>query len=261
MFRKRVKKSFPEGTFIPFPARMCAILQLCIAFGMLLWYAAQPFMGELFEIKSQKLLIHYALDHPEQFAQLPLSEQKFLQERSALLQQRLEISFFQKLKKSVQTIAALPLLKLCWVILSIILSLFLLKKKEGAAQALWLLPFLALAYGIDNRLNAPPAALSAEERLFPSESYLAEYYLDEPFSSQLFEQRKQLEQAWNHYLDREWGGLYAFNLARIHTLHLESAHGPTQEASLLLFLFLFWNLSYAFISNQNYKLNFPSNNI
>lgn len=259
MFRKRVKKDFPEGTFIPFPARLCAILQLCIAFGALLWIASQPFMGELFEIKSQKLLLHYAIDQRELFEQLPQIQQEQLLTRLVKLQEKLERPFWEKLKQSGSTLLQLPLLKLAWLFLSIILSVMLLKKRDGAAQALWLLPFLALAYGIDNRLNTLPPQLTAEERLFPNEKYLIEYYLDKPFSAKLFEQKLQLEQAWNNYLQEEWGspeytlekGLYSFNLARIQTIPLQKKWEPSQEALPLLFLFIFWNLLFVVIANKS----------
>jgi len=259
MFRKRIKRTFPDGTFIPFPARLCAILQLCIAFGMILWYASQPFMGELFEIQSQKLLLHYAIDQKELFQQLPQLQQEELLSRLQFFQEQLQTPLSEKLVRSGWTLIHLPLLKLTWIVLAILLSIFLLKKREGARQAIWLLPFLALAYGIDNRMYGSPLQPTAEELLFPSENYLRDRYLDEPWSSKLFEQKHQLEQAWNRYLQKEWGGpnqslsqgLYAFNLARIHAQPFSKANAifrqipPVQESLPFLFLVIFWNLTFA----------------
>lgn len=270
MFRKRSKRTFPEGTFIPFPARLCAILQLCIAFGMILWYTSQPFMGELFEIKSEKLLLHYAIDQRELFEQLPRFQQEELLSRLLTLQDRLEIPFLTKLMRSGEILIHLPLLKLTWIVLAILLSIFLLKKREGARQALWLLPFLALAYGVDNRIQGLPTQPTAEEKLFPSESYLRDHYLDEPWGSTLFEQKQQLEQAWNHYLQLEWGGqnqslsqgLYAFNLARIQAQPFPKAERtflqipPTQESLPFLFLIIFWNLTFALVCTITTKKDY-----
>ena len=58
MFRKRTKKIYPPGTFIPTPARVCAIIQLCVAFTVLIWNMATPFAGELFNVKSKMILYH-----------------------------------------------------------------------------------------------------------------------------------------------------------------------------------------------------------
>lgn len=266
MFRQRTKKQFPEGTFIPFPARVCAIFQLCIAFGMVLWYLSQPFMGELFEIKSEKLLVNYALEHREFFDTLPLTEQEQLLTRLLHLQEKLERPFWEKTITSIKLIFNLPLLKLSWIVLAIVLSIFLLKKQEGTRHALWLLPFLALAYGVENRINHPPPRLTEEQKLFPTESYLVKHYLDVPFSSHLFEQKEQLEKAWDRYLQVEWGapeqsaakGRYFFNLARLKSLSEVPSQQRGQEPLSLLFLFLFWNLSYATIcskyTNKNYYL-------
>lgn len=267
MFRKRVKKTFPEGTFIPFPARFCAIMQLCIAFGVLLWVASQPFMGELFEIQAEKVLVKYALEKPF-FSELTPPKQGFLRQRWTDLQTRLERSFLSKLAGSFTAILALPPLVLLWLLLSIILSVFLLKKREGAREALWLLPFLALTYGLDNRMHGSVPVLSAHEKLFPTEAYLATHYLDKPLSARSLEQKAELETAWDLYLQKEWGGteeslergVYFFNLARVQAQAHPLEQKIQQKPLALLFLFLFWSLSYTIVINRTNTEQISLNN-
>ena len=103
MFRKRAKKSYPPGTFIPTPARVFAILQLCIAFSILLWNASLPFMGDLYEIKSKLLLYKHVIDHP-QFVRLSPLEQESIHTSQAVLQAQLGLPFLQKLGNSFSAI-------------------------------------------------------------------------------------------------------------------------------------------------------------
>ena len=85
-----------------------------------------------------------------------------------------------------------------------ILSILLLKKVEGAAQALWILPLLTVAYACENQFLRHPAPSQRSKKLFPTEKVLLEHYLDEPFSPSASLQQKQLKQAWDAYLVKEW---------------------------------------------------------
>jgi hypothetical protein len=256
MFRKRAKKTYPPGTFIPTPARIFAILQLCIAFSILLWNASLPFMGDLYEIKSKLLIYKHVINHP-QFAHLSPLEQESIQTAHTLLQAQLGHPFWHKLSRSFTAIVSgIPSLELAWILFSVVLSIMLLKKVEGAANALWILPLLTLAYACENQWQRLPASLTEEQKLFPSEKLLLENYLAEPFSPAFELQQKQLKQAWDAYLVKEWTagsgtpeeGFFFFNRARLKTLEnnkIISSH--PRESLLAIALYLFWNFSYAFV--------------
>lgn len=222
MFRKRVKKVYPEGTFIPTPARVCAILQLCLAFSAFLWVASEPFVGEIFAVKSQLLYYQDAMGIPsrsasskeseerlhrngERFAALPEATQGKLQKGYDTLQEMLQRSFFDKLAR-VYTLFSRRVspYELGWIILAVAVSILALKKVEGAAEAAWLLPLLVAAYAVDLRLQGRAEALRGDERLFPSEAELVADYLGEPLDEDIFEQRKQLQSAWKKYLAVRW---------------------------------------------------------
>ena len=256
MFRKRTKKFYPPGTFISTPARVAAILQLCLAFTIVLWYASQPFLGDLFAIRSKMVVYDYVMiQHRTQFNQLPLSQQDRITEEYAALHHQLQTPFLEKLKHTFTDLLGIPPFELAWLCLSIVVPIMLLKRLEGAVQAVWLLPLLAAAYAVDNRLHAIPLSPSAEEKLFPSEATLVAHYLQEPFSKNIFEQREQLKKSWETYLIDQWSGEihtleqgeFAFHVARLEAMKTEKA-SRHQEGLILLAGYLFWNLSIALLA-------------
>ena len=282
MFRKRVKKSYPPGTFIPTPARICAILQLCIAFTMILWYVSQPFVGEIFTTKSRLLFYQDVMGIPshdnlspdklarlarnaERFHALPLAQQSQLKEQYDFIEQQLQRSFWSKLVSIVNIfVYQLSLYEPLWLVLSLIIPILLLKRIEGAAQAVWLLPLLAALYAADNRWHGHPAAPSAESRLFPSELQLIQEYSTGTLSANVLEQQTQLMDAWNRYLIIDWAkqtpstnpttfiqqaeeGEFAFTLARIERRwEIAPSKHETQQPLALLALYFFWNAYFAY---------------
>lgn len=257
MFRKRHKKIFPPGTFIPTPARVMAILQLCLAFIVILWNASQPFMGDLFELKSKQLLVYDVMGVPAEqlggtlaeiaktkkdrlernaarFQNLPLAQQQEIAKLSDHWQHELKRTFLDKLKRSFYVLAfGIPPFEQVWLLLSIAVPILLLKKVEGATVVVWLLPLVTLLYALDNRWHGI-SGTSAEEELFPSENTLVADYLEEPLSADIFAQQTQLLHGWQRYLIIEWGketpaaeqaafekqaenGEFAFNIARLRT--------------------------------------------
>lgn len=253
MFRKRTPKVYPPGTFIPTPARVFAILQLCLAFTLLLWYASQPFMGDLFRVRSQMLIYQAILNDTVRFSALSAEEQTALIEQYSALQNQLEVPFPTKIGQALAIILKLPAFKLAWLILSCILPILLLKKVEGAASALWLLPLLTAAFALDNRLTTFPRKPTAEERLFPTEKALVDGYLDESTDALTGVHQEQLRKAWANYLTREWApksdptpeaGFFAFNKARALALTPSLSH-PYRESGFWLTLYFMWNLAFA----------------
>lgn len=244
MFRKRVKKFFPEGTFIPTPARVLAIIQLCLAFSAILWNAADPFMGKLFSIKSQLLLQEHVLTQKEQFLQLPTDLQDFILTEYAKAQKTLAEPFSSRIKESLRIlIVELPLYERAWLLFSVLIPILLLKKVEGAQYAIWILPLIAGVYGIHN-YNHGISSPNAERALFPTEDYLVSAYLDEPLSTEVLKQQDQLKQAWEQYITAEWKSEYFFHAARIQKISqdLKVSKWKQKQPELLLYLYFFWNV-------------------
>lgn len=287
MFRKRIRKEYPEGTFIPMPARVCAILQLCLGFSAFLWVVSEPFVGEIFTVKSHLLYYQDVMGIPasagvaesqrerlarnsERFAALPESRQNHLQAERDVYQAMLQRSFIEKLGRVYTLFTnSLPIYELAWIILSIALSIMVLKKVEGAREAIWLLPLLVAAYAVDLRFKGTPPPVLGDERFFPSEKELVTDYMDEPLDADVFEQQKQLQLAWKKYLSINWAneqpaatsaaldrqaeeGEYRFTLARLEARSSRRAPekllaAPVAPPSpLILIVYFFWNAYIAY---------------
>jgi hypothetical protein len=277
--KRRQKKVYPPGTFIPTPARICAIIQLCLVFTVILWNAAQPFAGDLFNQKSRALLYQDVMGislgselsperqerlqrNSERFEKLSFNQQQGLIKEYEAVQKEIQRPFLSKLKRAFHYLFyEIPPFEQAWIVLSLLIPIMLLKKVEGAHAAIWLLPLVTLCYAVDNRLNSSPPIQSAEAALFPSESLLVADYLKEPLSENVFEQPEQLMQAWKLYLVKEWtkdtlnkqaeDGEFAFNLARIKARHIDQSkqskiHGFPKEPLGILALYFFWNLFFAY---------------
>lgn len=286
MFRKRTKKTYPPGTFIPTPARVFAIIQLCLAFTVILWNASQPFAGEFFALKSRLLLYEDAmgvasasaeqkdrlLRNKERFQALPDSHQQQLKAEAAALQRALGRSFWSKLADAADFfLFKIPLYERAWLILSVILPILLLKRVEGASLAVWLLPCVAACYAIDSTLYGLPGAPSLEQRLFPSEQTLVETHIGGPLSDSLLEQQKQLASGWKHYLVLNWAntqpssdpavfeiqaeeGAFAFTLARLGAQSLEiPANRNPRQPLLFLLIYFVWNTLFAYAAWKHAK--------
>ena len=289
MFRKRTKKHFPPGTFIPTPARVAAIIQLCLAFSLIAWCCGQPFMGELFSVKSKILIFEYVMgaqsDHSyskvdkelmernqERFESLPTELKELLIEKHRSLQLLLNGSFLSKIMRMMNILLfERSPFEMAWIFLAIATSIFLLMRIEGAREAAWLLPVLAAAYSVDNYVYGKNFTLSEEAKLFPTEQVIVNRYLNEPLDKDIFKQRDQLLIGWKAYLIQEWAketpsldsevfknqaekGEYAFTIARAERLEnkIENHHSQ-KESVFLLLLYLSWNLFLAYFVNRNLK--------
>lgn len=282
MFRKRMKKEFPPGTFIPLPARVAAIIQLCLAFSFLLWLISQPFMGDLFRVKSQMLVYQdvmginpYSNEKTERlernallFSHLPLAQKENLLEKYAALQKELNQTFFQKMQKLIRifTIERSPF-ELAWILLSIFIPVLLLKRVEGAANAAWLLPALALLFLFDNQFHGIKE-IEPEKDIFPSEQVIIRNYLEEPLSHDVLIQKTQLTRGWNLYLIRNWTqatasknpfifqqqaeeGEFWFNVKRLSFFNLSVSNSPVKKSLYVLCLYFVWNLFFAWLVNRS----------
>lgn len=286
MFRKR-KTNFPPGTFIPTPARTCAIIQLCLAFSALFWNASQPFAGEIFTLKSRLLLYQDVMGistanatsplsnektehlarNAKRFQALPKKTRELLLDHFHSLKRQLQRPFFDKVIAVVDLFAyRLSPYELAWMFFSIVLPILLLKRVEGAREALWLIPLLVALYAFDSQFFAKSDQHSLESRLFPSETELIENHLNEPLSEEILEQHQQLKLGWERYLIANWlnqppsedsltfarqveeGGFH-FTLARLKAEPKPSALTPFKNAPPsfpLLVLYFFWNTYFAY---------------
>lgn len=197
------------------------IIQLCLAFSLALWYVIQPFMGEYFNLRSRMLLYEYLMGTPtiskskehqlkqerqsQRFNQLSFSEQQELKNDYRQLQNYAARSSGQKIRDGMyRLITQIPPFEQAWIFFSIVISLLVLLKKEGAKQSLWLLLLIVCAYAADNQLTGKIHSTSPDEQLFPQESLIIEKYLETPLSPNFFDQKEQLEQGWKHYLLDRW---------------------------------------------------------
>ena len=222
MFRKRQKKYFPPGTFTPTPARVCAIIQLCLAFSALLWNISDPFVGEIFTLKSRLLFYQEAMGLPpsgqtnlekkeqltrnsERFLALPKHTKEQLLSDFEVIQKQLQRSFWDKLTSVLGLFAhKISPYELAWIFFSVAISILLLKRVEGASQAVWLLPLLAALYAADSQWYGRNDPHAFEAKLFPSENELVSNYMDSPLSEDIFEQQRQMMQGWKRYLVLKW---------------------------------------------------------
>lgn len=273
MFRPKQKRHFPAGTFIPTLPRVCAIIQLCMAFTLLLSIILQPYLGDLFAIKSQMLYYEAVLhpDHKERFSLLPYAEQKSIQSDYTTLKAKLQLPFSAKVKRSAELLFTTSPWMLAWLLFSLVIAIFLLLRIEGAQQVVWLLPLLAALYAIDNRLNGM-SVVDNRAVLFPAETEIVTSYLNEPLSSDIFEQQRQLTLGWKRYVIQNWAhevpasddeqferqfaqGSFAFaivqlpNRADIDQLYSQTAT-MHQDPWLLLVLYILWNSIFALIASR-----------
>lgn len=267
MFRKREKKVFPPNTFIATPARVAAIMHLCLGLTLLLWTAAKPFMGDLFSIKSEMLLYQAVVEKPALLNELPKEQAEAIESNYQELKRKLQLPFGGKIKSVfVLLFSKTPPLKQMWLLFSLILPVMLLMRIEGAAQACCLLPLIVLAYAADNYYTAFPVKKSLDESLFPSEQQVVESYLSPPLSASILEQQIDLTKAWQRYLIDKWAhqppsenpelfqkqlarGEFAFNVARIEkrkgTSLLAVDVQPEKESWPMLTIYFCWNFFFA----------------
>lgn len=297
MFGK--KKVFPEGTFIPNKTRMVVIIQLCLAFALITWSAIQPFMGEFFSHKTRLNIYQMVMGNPQlihtvpeetkneikekinrnhsRFLLLPIDVQEKIQTQYKDLNAPTKTTFLEKTKRAFNIlIFEIPPFSQAWIFFSIILSILLLLRIEGAQAASYLLPFIVLIYGMNNFLFAPLPPKSPDHSLFPSEKMIVENYLDEPFSHQILEQKEQLTKGWKRYLVQNWTkqepskdkalfeqqveeGEFFFQMARLDKLSGQPLIDTktmlrTKEAPFVLMLYLGWNLFFALFVNRKNAL-------
>lgn len=261
------------------PMRICAIIQLCLAFSLILWVVAEPFTGEHFTTRSSLLLFQTATGkgdrfvpadklarHAKRFDMLDASQQRRILEGYRNLEEYASRPFLSKLVDSGKALFLhLSPFTQAWIFFSIVIALLLLLHISGAAAAAWLLPVITLFYVIDNQMHGVTPPTLADEALLPSEHELIAQYPAE-----------SLVASWQQYLIRSWAreapsddpqlfleqvelGEHALTVARVERW-MEQNHGlrdrpvrPTRKPWPLLAMFIAWNLTFAIGVNREPK--------
>lgn len=259
---KKIQK-FPEGTFIPTKARLFAILQLCIAFSSLFWILGKPITEEIFLLKRHASMYENLL-HRKEYQFLMNSKKQEIEANYFKVKNLFQNnSTVNKVKKSIIYFSQHSLYKIFWIFFGVMIPIMLLRKSPKALTWIWILPVLTSLHFLDQLYFHEKQLLSFEEQLFPSERELIDNFLTVPLSKNIFNQKIQLENAFQKYLNEKWSKndvlttkeLYPeflFNVARFDAfskdiLRESSIHKYPKEHFLLLITFLFW--SYLFSIN------------
>jgi hypothetical protein len=272
MFRKREKKIYPPGAFIPKAARVLAIIQLSLAFTLIIYRCSQPFIDEYLILKSQMLYVQSVVGkkesnnpklvrNAERFAKLPEEMQREIVMKYEALQKKAKTRFFEKIKRGAEVLFVhISPYEQAWIFFSITIAILLLKKVEGSRAAVWILPLIACLYAWDTYSFAHLTKRGID---YPSELFIVENYLKEPLKENIFEQEKQLKKAWRQYLIIDWAneqplpdeerqliqaekGEFHFNLDYINKLSTNLQQNFTKkEHPLFLALYIGWNFIFA----------------
>jgi hypothetical protein len=277
MFCTRAKE---EGAAFPDKGkRVMAILQLCIAFSLILGYASTPFMKELFERQSKKLLYHTVMGEnsshhaAERFERLPTAQKHQIIAHYNALSLKDNSGFWHKVERSFHLLLVeLPPFEKLWLLLAVAIPLMLLLRVEGVNDVVWLLPCVAALYGWNHQQQEFPANHRGASTLFPSEKVLVEEHLKEPLSGDISAQYGQLRRGWELYLIRTWAhkepakeeleykrqieeGEYAFNLARLTEQMAAEKEAPNTSQdkthSGVLLGYVAWNLLFAWVASRS----------
>ncbi len=279
MFRKRVKKTYPPDTFVETPLRVMAIAQLCIAFTIICWNLSIPFMGDHFILQRKVKLVKHVttneavLGDQSRFNRLPNTIKKEIINLETRLKKQGTVSIIEKAEKSLwHLLVEVPAFELAWIVLGVAVSIMVLKKREGARQAAWILPLLACAYLIDNTFFGVTPPLPDEAKVYPSEEFLLKNFLNKPLESRIDRQKEQLKDAWNRYVVVEWAkevpsdnsstfqkqveeGEYQFTVARVLAMAREKEkriRKPllVKEPLPFLLLYVCWNVGFAYLCTR-----------
>lgn len=255
--QKTTLKENGSDNDIPKSARIVCIIQLCLAFTVLLWVFGTPFTDELYRNKKTTAAIEWlTIENSEYYETLSPDKKSDLQHIYEKAHNGIQESFLQKLAKSFEELLLqTPITKQLWLLLAFILPFLVMKQIEGSREVFWVFPILALLYAWQ---VGPQKNLHT---LYPTESYLEQHYLSAPITGSITEQKEQLEKAWQSYIAAEWSkaeknsspnekfanGLYHFIYE---TTILEWSQPPIKPGILTLGSYVIWNLLAAFVVNR-----------
>lgn len=207
--------------------KAAVMIHLCFVFTFLAGVASQPFMGDLFAYKSASMVYQTLMGNQEllqkidheraqllapkmehfrtHFKSLPSEQQEKLLKRYRALQELAYTPWTTKCVKAYHLVFFdLPALERLWIAMSIIFCVLLIRKREGAATAAWLVPLLACACILDNAYNGIEERVRKDYALFPSEKYLIQNYGSGSLKAKLSTQGEDIKKAWELFLVTEY---------------------------------------------------------
>jgi len=285
----KAKRAIAPGILLPTKTRFVIIAHLSLLFTVVSWIFLEPFMGNLYQYRTQlslyettmgkeqvvarmedspekKTLIEKLARHAARFGALGPQEREEISRSYDKLILRDESSASEKVKGAFYTLcfSLSPYLR-GWLLLSFAVCLFLLLRIEGGASASWLLLLLACFFAVDNQYKGVIPKPDPDTALFPTEQTLLKDYLHEEPASSINEQYAQLKRGWEQYLVTTWSpnkdleeGEFRFNLARLKAWieqppEKEGAF-PWKRSLWLLLPFCLWNLFFACFLNRRWAL-------
>lgn len=271
-------------------AKLLIVLNLCLTFSFLVWQGCQAATSRYFLHKStsrlldnvtgsEQLLLNSALPevarsklirHHERFLSLSQSSRDELYDFANTLKNEAPLTPSLLLKQVFFSLAweLSPFLQ-AWIFFSLVLSLLCLNHKEGAREALIILPLILLAHF----LLTPLDYLEPKNDPYPDEaSLLQQYFMAYPEENGSVT-TDLLVNAWHFYLAKNWStntslsaddlkpklsqvaeeGEFYFNLDRLkYRMHSLQATEQAKSITLSFFprlLLLLWS-SFFFLSLQ-----------
>ncbi len=185
--------------------RTFAVTHLSILFSFLLFWVGHSFLAEHFVVQSRLRIYDYIFQQ-ETFLPLELSEERLerIQEDYDLLQ-----TYGHRLKEQKREtrwkhlFTSVSQWTLLWSLFSFFTAWWLLREREGALPAAWLLP-LILLLDLQTSPSSPLPPWENEHLLFPHEDTLVATYRDQPLSGGIQQQKRELEKCWEDYLLDRW---------------------------------------------------------
>jgi len=164
---------------------------------------------------------------------------------------------------------SLPSLIRLWVLLSLLIPFLLLYRIEGSQRITWVLPLILLTQVTSNM------GPNTQGTLVPKESYLVTHYLLHPLSKKLSLQKKELQQAFEHYLidtylnespsedpsfykRQKTLSEYKFTVNRLLFEPFNLSLRPQAIPQILIPLLLSWHLLFAFLINRRKAMDLPN---
>jgi|GEM_PF-6235823 len=201
--RKKTSKAEPSGQ-MPGWIRFICIIQLCLAFTLLILFGGYPLLEGYSVTQDRKVHLQLLINDPL-YASLPVEQKSELQHAYAKVNDIQNSSYLSRFTR------ADPLL-LGWILLAIILPILALKEKPGIQWTVWTLPLLTAAWIFHNQMRGDDPVRHDESVFFPSEKLVFERYLGEKPAARWEQQMEQVTRGWSLYLKEEWGSEYAFEL-------------------------------------------------
>lgn len=203
--------------YISLKARIASILLLIAALSAFLWLLFDPFMGEHFRLKDEKVLIQnlrgdetLAKGDPLLeaklrsnrllFLNLPEQKQLKIQDKELLLDERIGRSSYKKLIGGILSfLFETPFVLLLWLASALIIPFFTLKGRQWTHNAS-ILPLLFMCVYLSGTIYTSKPLVS----IYPSEKEIIDHHLKRPLGTTLEEQAKDLKEGWELYLIENW---------------------------------------------------------